>query len=705
MASAVWTKLTTHISTWFGDEKRHGVHNGESQLRPSCSLSMLNQKSLRIRVVRSSKSSENLHKIQQMGQSRTRTATETTYDYPADERRASHESPVSAPRKKSFSGSTFFNNFRIKKLHKQSKTSTASTPSTSSAAMASMTIGTKTSDADSNPNSCSTTRSHFSGKSKKKKSSDVDSRFSGPQKGGMLSEPFTPPLVSNGGNVLYHTLPMSLSWHNNLNANNITAAGMAMMPNGVGHQANGVPDSHAIYPVAYPPTTILSFNNYGESPSAMEQNNGNVKDSGSQPPEQNGNRLVDWFGGGRSRSKPKRSRSVGAVQHKDYSVKVAVNAQNHNGHARGGEGDLNSATSTMTRTTTISGGFRTPQSMAAYKCNPQYIDANFLAFGHKDSQTPVMSSDLMFRRLEKLGEGSYATVWKSENRMDGSIVALKEIKLQPQEGLPFTAIREVSLLRGLKHANIIRLHQIIHQPHSLILVFEYMKTDLSKYMEYQRHGLEPFRVKVFLFQLLRGLAFCHDRKILHRDLKPQNLLVSDEGELKLADFGLARAKSVPCRTFSHDVVTLWYRPPDVLLGSTHYSTSLDMWGVGCIMAEMCSGVALFPGINDVVDQLDRIFSIRGVPDLEKWPEVKDLPNYATFHFTQYSELEWSQVDTQLGRLPDDGDLLLSTFLQLNPVDRISAKDAMAHQYFKSLPSAVHTLHPTQSILQALQTRI
>lgn len=82
------------------------------------------------------------------------------------------------------------------------------------------------------------------------------------------------------------------------------------------------------------------------------------------------------------------------------------------------------------------------------------------------------------------------------------------------------------------------------------------------------------------------------------------------------------------------------------------------------MAEMCSGVALFPGINDVVDQLDRIFSIRGVPDLEKWPEVKDLPNYATFHFTQYSELEWSQVDTQLGRLPDDGDLLLSTFLQV-----------------------------------------
>lgn len=161
--------------------------------------------------------------------------------------------------------------------------------------------------------------------------------------------------------------------------------------------------------------------------------------------------------------------------------------------------------------------------------------------------------------------------------MNGEFYALKEIKLQPQEGLPFTAIREVSLLRGLKHANIIQLFQIIHQPHALILVFEFMKTDLSKYMEKYKTGLDLFRTRILLFQLLRGLAFCHDRKILHRDLKPQNLLVSMEGELKLADFGLARSKTVPSRTYSHDVVTLWYRPPDVLLGSTTYSSSLDMW--------------------------------------------------------------------------------------------------------------------------------
>lgn len=116
-------------------------------------------------------------------------------------------------------------------------------------------------------------------------------------------------------------------------------------------------------------------------------------------------------------------------------------------------------------------------------------------------------------------------------------------------------------------------------------------------------------MKLFLFQLLRGLSYCHKRRVLHRDVKPQNLLISEIGELKLADFGLARAKSVPSHTYSHEVVTLWYRPPDVLLGSTEYSTSLDMWGVGCIFVEMISGMAIFPGVRDTFDQLDKIFKV------------------------------------------------------------------------------------------------
>ncbi|TKR93735.1 hypothetical protein L596_008139 [Steinernema carpocapsae] len=304
--------------------------------------------------------------------------------------------------------------------------------------------------------------------------------------------------------------------------------------------------------------------------------------------------------------------------------------------------------------------------------------------------------DQLYKRLEKLGEGSYAMVYKSENRLDGSIVALKEIKLQEQEGLPFTAIREASLLRTLRHANIVKLHDILHSTNSLVFVFEYMKTDLSKYLEGYPHGLDLVHVELFLFQLLRGLAFCHERKILHRDLKPQNLLLSERGDLKLADFGLARAKSVPCRTFSHEVVTLWYRPPDVLLGSTDYSTSLDMWGVGCIFAEMCTGMPLFPGSKEVLDQLDRIFSIRGIPDSKKWPRCKDLPHYLPNVFPPYREIAWDNVHSDLSRL-GNGKSLLSLFLQLNPDNRISASSAMMHPFFANLPSDVHILPPTASI--------
>uniref|UniRef100_A0A3B3TDM3 Cyclin-dependent kinase 14 n=1 Tax=Paramormyrops kingsleyae TaxID=1676925 RepID=A0A3B3TDM3_9TELE len=241
-----------------------------------------------------------------------------------------------------------------------------------------------------------------------------------------------------------------------------------------------------------------------------------------------------------------------------------------------------------------------------------------------------------YEKLEKLGEGSYATVFKGKSKVNGKMVALKVIRLQEEEGTPFTAIREASLLKGLKHTNIVLLHDIIHTKETLTLVFEYVHTDLCQYMEKHPGGLHPDNVKLFLFQLLRGLSYIHQRYILHRDLKPQNLLISDTGELKLADFGLARAKSVPSHTYSNEVVTLWYRPPDVLLGSTDYSTCLDMWGVGCIFVEMIQGVAAFPGMKDIQDQLERIFLVLGTPSEDTWPGVHSLPHFKPERFTVYS---------------------------------------------------------------------
>ncbi|MEQ2215812.1 Cyclin-dependent kinase 16, partial [Xenoophorus captivus] len=193
----------------------------------------------------------------------------------------------------------------------------------------------------------------------------------------------------------------------------------------------------------------------------------------------------------------------------------------------------------------------------------------------------------------------------------------------------------VSLLKDLKHANIVTLHDIIHTQKSLTLVFEYLDKDLKQYLDDCGNIIHVHNVK-----LLRGLSYCHQRKVLHRDLKPQNLLINDRGELKLADFGLARAKSIPTKTYSNEVVTLWYRPPDILLGSTDYSTHIDMWycsvvhprpweehqpcltsshlsdlsvfrGVGCIFYEMVTGRPLFPG-STVEEELHFIFKLLGI---------------------------------------------------------------------------------------------
>uniref|UniRef100_A0A8C1SDX0 Cyclin dependent kinase 18 n=1 Tax=Cyprinus carpio TaxID=7962 RepID=A0A8C1SDX0_CYPCA len=249
-------------------------------------------------------------------------------------------------------------------------------------------------------------------------------------------------------------------------------------------------------------------------------------------------------------------------------------------------------------------------------------------------------SDIGFGKLEtyvklgKLGEGTYATVFKGRSKLTENLVALKEIRLEHEEGAPCTAIREVSLLKNLKHANIVTLHDIIHTDRCLTLVFEYLDNDLKQYLDNCGNLMSMHNVKIFTFQLLRGLSYCHKRKILHRDLKPQNLLINDKGELKLADFGLARAKSVPTKTYSNEVVTLWYRPPDVLLGSTEYSTPIDMWGVGCILYEMATGRPMFPG-STVKEELHLIFRLMGTPTEESWPGITANEEFKSYLFPQY----------------------------------------------------------------------
>ncbi|XP_065067371.1 cyclin-dependent kinase 5 homolog isoform X1 [Rhopilema esculentum] len=306
-----------------------------------------------------------------------------------------------------------------------------------------------------------------------------------------------------------------------------------------------------------------------------------------------------------------------------------------------------------------------------------------------------------YTKLDKLGEGTYATVFKGKSRLTDTIVALKEIRLEHEEGAPCTAIREVSLLKDLKHANIVTLHDIVHTPKSMMLVFEYLDRDLKSYMDESNGILNLSNVKLFLFQLLRGLNYCHKRKVLHRDLKPQNLLINQKGELKLADFGLARAKSVPTKTYSNEVVTLWYRPPDVLLGSTEYDASIDMWGVGCIFYEMVSGRPMFPG-STAENELILIFKMLGTPNEASWPGVTSNPDFVNGHFPIYRP---EQLHNYIPRMDNEGLDLLKQFIVYEPSMRASACEAMLHRYFTSLGPKIHVLSDTASILSATDIRL
>jgi len=286
-------------------------------------------------------------------------------------------------------------------------------------------------------------------------------------------------------------------------------------------------------------------------------------------------------------------------------------------------------------------------------------------------------------KLEKIGEGTYGIVYKAKDKKTGELLALKKIRLEAEdEGIPSTAIREISLLKQLQHPNIVRLYDVVHTEKKLTLVFEFLDQDLKKYLDAcGDNGLEPYTVKSFLYQLLQGIAYCHQHRVLHRDLKPQNLLINMEGELKLADFGLARAFGIPVRNYTHEVVTLWYRAPDVLMGSRKYSTPVDIWSVGCIFAEMVNGRPLFPGSSEQ-DQLMKIFKTLGTANKKTWPSMADLPDYKTVEsFPNYPVQSLKKI---CRRLDNVGLELLGRMLQFDPAKRISAETAMKHPYFKDL---------------------
>ena len=254
-------------------------------------------------------------------------------------------------------------------------------------------------------------------------------------------------------------------------------------------------------------------------------------------------------------------------------------------------------------------------------------------------------------------------------------------------------------MKELKHENIVTLHDVIHTENKLMLVFEYMDKDLKKYMDARgdRGQLDAVTIKRFMADLLRGTAFCHENRVLHRDLKPQNLLINTKGQLKLADFGLARAFGIPVNTFSNEVVTLWYRAPDVLLGSRTYNTSIDIWSAGCIMAEMYTGRPLFPGTTNE-DQLQKIFRLMGTPSERTWPGISQLPEYKG-NFPNYATQSLHILLPQIDNLGLD---LIGKLLQLRPENRISAQEALRHPWFNDLQQPGTSGEVRQQVGQQVQ---
>lgn len=292
-----------------------------------------------------------------------------------------------------------------------------------------------------------------------------------------------------------------------------------------------------------------------------------------------------------------------------------------------------------------------------------------------------------YQVIQKCGEGAYGKVYLATDLKNNASVAIKKIKLgSVEEGVPISSIREISLLKELSHKNVVKLMDIIHLESKIILVFEYVNQDLKKLLKsYQGQGLESKFYKSLLYQLLKGIQYVHKLKILHRDLKSENLLVSNDGILKIADFGLARGYGLPIKQFRNDVVSLWYRAPDILLGNESYTVSVDMWSVGCIFAEMVNGSIFFQAYSEK-DQIKKIFSTLGTPDIKKIPVYETYSGWKEENWETYPPINWKEL---CPRLNNEGIDLLSKLLEYDPEKRINATDALAHPFFKDIDE--HTL--------------
>ncbi|KAM7269368.1 hypothetical protein ACFE04_024865 [Oxalis oulophora] len=305
-----------------------------------------------------------------------------------------------------------------------------------------------------------------------------------------------------------------------------------------------------------------------------------------------------------------------------------------------------------------------------------------------------------FERLNKIDEGTYGVVYRARDKKTGEVVALKKVKMEKErEGFPLTSLREINILLSFHHPSIVDVKEVVvgSSLDSIFMVMEYMEHDLKGLMETMKQPFSQSEVKCLMLQLLDGIKYLHDNWVLHRDLKTSNILLNNRGELKICDFGLARQYGSPLKPYTHMVVTLWYRPPELLLGAKQYSTAVDMWSLGCIMAELLSKEPLFNGKKEF-DQLDKIFRILGTPNETIWPGFSKLPgvkvNFVKHQLPALGDSDlgfWPSLKfpatsfTGSPVLSDAGFDLLNKLLTYDPEKRITAEAALNHEWFREVP--------------------
>ncbi|KAF2746054.1 Pkinase-domain-containing protein [Sporormia fimetaria CBS 119925] len=287
-----------------------------------------------------------------------------------------------------------------------------------------------------------------------------------------------------------------------------------------------------------------------------------------------------------------------------------------------------------------------------------------------------------------VGSGTYGKVFKGVHVYTKAMVALKKIRMEGErDGFPVTAIREIKLLQSLNHENIVKLQEVMVERNDCFMVFEYLSHDLTGLLNHPNFKLDQAMKKDLAKQLFEGLDYLHRRGVLHRDIKAANILVSNTGELKLADFGLARFYEKRAkRDYTNRVITIWYRSPELLLGETQYGAAVDMWSAACVLVEIFTRHAIFPGDGGEINQLDKIYNVLGTPTVQDWPGIVDMQ---WFELLRPSERKASTfAEKYKDKVSPAAFELLQAIFLFDPEARPSASDVLEHPYFTTeLPKA------------------